>query len=203
MINSISPETINPLDANGGMTLTEFTNIFVEIQNQPAWRSRADREMDYVDGNQLDSDILQKQSALGIPPAIEPLIGPAIEAVTGLEAKTRTDWRITPDADVDQDGDEVAEALNFKLNQAERKSGADKACSEAFLPQCAVGVGWVEVARESDPFKFPYRCTAVHRNEIWWDMLTVSLACPKPAGLSAAAGAMHHRSNCDFPSTKT
>lgn len=72
MIHSISPETINPLDANGGMTLTEFTNIFVEIQNQPAWRSRADKEMDYVDGNQLDSDILQKQQALGIPRPLSP-----------------------------------------------------------------------------------------------------------------------------------
>jgi hypothetical protein len=179
MINSISPETKTEANTNGGMSLTEFTNIFREIQNQPLWRSRADREMDYVDGNQLDSDILRKQQALGIPPAIEPLIGPAIEAVTGLEAKTRTDWRITPDADIDQDGDEVAEALNFKLNQAERKSGADKACSEAFLPQCAVGIGWVEVSRESDPFKFPYRCTGVHRNEIWWDMLDREPGLPK------------------------
>jgi hypothetical protein len=25
--------------------------------------------------------------------------------------------------------------------------------------------------RESDPFKFPYRCKAIHRNEIYWDFL--------------------------------
>ena len=202
MIHSISPETINPLDANGGMTLTEFTNIFVEIQNQPAWRSRADREMDYVDGNQLDSDILQKQSALGIPPAIEPLIGPASEAVTGLEAKTRTDWRITPDADVDQDGDDVAEALNFKLNQAERKSGADKACSDAFLPQCAVGIGWVEVSRESDPFKYPYRCLGVHRNEIWWDMLDREPGLPKARWLVRSRWSDSSQVKLRFPKHK-
>ena len=34
-----------------------------------------------------------------------------------------------------------------------------------------MGIGWVEVARESDPFKYDYRCNAVHRNEIWWDFL--------------------------------
>ena len=182
MIHSISPGTMaaSPDQPEAaGLSLSQFTNIFIEIQNQPAWRAKADKQMDYVDGNQLDADILQKQQAIGIPPAIEPLIGPAIDAVLGLEAKTRTDWRITPDADVEQDGDEVADALNFKLNQAERKSGADKACSDAFLPQCAVGIGWVEVSRESDPFKYPYRCLAVHRNEIFWDMLDREPGLPK------------------------
>ncbi len=178
MIHSISPETMKASDQPdaSGLSLTQFTKIFNEIQNQPAWRTKADKWMDYVDGNQLDSEILQKQKAFGIPPAIEPLIGPAIDAVLGLEAKTRTDWRITPDG---EEGEEVAAALNFKVNQAERKSGADKACSDAFLPQLAVGVGWVEVARESDPFKFPYRCTAIHRNEIWWDMLDKEPGLPK------------------------
>lgn len=154
----------------GNLTLTEFTQFFDEIQNQPAWRSKADREMDYVDGNQLDSEILQKQKAVGIPPAIENLMGPQVKAVAGFEAKTRTDWRVTPDG-VGADGEPVAKALNYKLNQAERASGADSACSEAFKPQYAVGLGWVEVSRESDPFKYPYRCMPVHRNEIWWDML--------------------------------
>lgn len=154
-----------------GLDLPTFTKFFREIQDQPAWRAKADREMDYVDGNQLDSAILQAQKAIGMPPAIEPLIGPAIEAVLGLEAKTRTDWRITAEG---IEGDQVAEALNHKVNQAERTSGADKACSDAFKPQVCVGLGWVEVARESDPFKNPYRCEAVHRNEIFWDMLDKS-----------------------------
>ncbi len=163
-------------DGAGGLSLADFTRIFLEIQNQPAWRSTADRQMDYADGNQLDSDILRKQQLAGIPPAIEDLIGPAVDSVCGYEAKTRTDWRITADGD---DGKEVAEALNFKVNQAERKSGADRACSDAFRPQYCVGIGWVEVARERDPFKFPYRCTAVHRNEIFWDMLDREPGLPK------------------------
>jgi len=170
MINSLSPETAraNEQPGAGGLSLPQFTRFFQEIQNQPAWRGKADTEMEYVDGNQLNAAILQAQKAVGMPPAIEPLIGPAIEAVTGLEAKTRTDWRITADG---IDGDDVADALNYKMNQAERNSGADKACTDAFKPQVCVGLGWVEVARETDPFKYPYRCDSVHRNEIWWDML--------------------------------
>lgn len=159
------------MDLTNGLSLTTFTDWLLELENQPAWRAKADREMEYVDGNQLDSEILQRQKALGMPPAIEPLIGPAVDAVLGFEAKTRTDWRITPDGD--RDGDEVARALNYKLNQAERHSGADKAMGDAFRTQLCVGIGWVEVARESDPFKFPYRCKTVHRNEIFWDWLSV------------------------------
>ena len=169
--------TASDQPAAAGLSLATFTTWFQEIQNQPAWRAKADKEMDYVDGNQLNSEVLEAQRKIGMPPAIEPLIGPAIEAVVGLEAKTRTDWRVTPDGD--SDGDDVAAALNYKLNQAERNSGADKACTDAFKPQTCVGIGWVEVARESDPFKFPYRCKAVHRNEIFWDMLDREPGLPK------------------------
>ena len=171
MTNSLSPETISQQDSKGQLGLTEYTNYLNEIRNQPPWRAKADREMDYVDGNQLDAEILQAQRKLGMPPAIEPLIGPAIEAVLGLEAKTRTDWRVQSDGG-DPTGDEVADALNYKLNQAERNAGADKACTDAFRTQTCVGIGWVEVARETDPFKYPYRCDTVHRNEIYWDFLS-------------------------------
>lgn len=170
-IHSLSEETQNKDAQPGpqGLTLAQYTNFLLEIQNQPPWRAKADKEMDYVDGNQLNAEILRKQAEIGIPPAIEPLIGPAVDAVTGFEAKTRTDWRLTPDNP--GTGDDVASALNYKLNQAERQSKADDACSNAFLPQLCVGLGWVEVARETNPFKFPYRCTAIHRNEIYWDWL--------------------------------
>ena len=119
--------------ADTGLSLKEFTQYLLEIENQPAWRARADREMDYVDGNQLDAEVLQRQQALGMPPAIEPLIGPAIEAVLGLEAKTRTDWRVTADRPGDPEGEQVAAALNYKLNQAERSSRADAEIGRAHV----------------------------------------------------------------------
>lgn len=150
------------------MTPAEFAKILDDCIEQPHWRAAADKEADYADGNQLDSELLNRQKALGIPPAKENIIGPAISAVCGYEAKTRTDWRVTPDGN--PDGQDVADALNFRLNQAERYSKADRAMSEAFKPMAAVGLGWVEVARESDPFGYPYRCRYVHRNEVYWDM---------------------------------
>ena len=151
-------------------TLEDFTGWLREIQEQPAWRGRADKEMDYVDGNQLDSVVLAAQREKGIPPAIEPLIGPVIDSLVGIEALNRRDWLVGSDKR-DEEGEEVAEAFGHKLNQAERMSKADLACSDAYKTQISVGVGWVEVSRDPDPFKYPYRCIPVHRNEIWWDFL--------------------------------
>lgn len=152
------------------LALTEFelSEIFDEIDEQPNWRAVADKEMDYADGNQLDSDLLARQRELGIPPAVEDLISPTLLSVQGYEANVRTDWRVSADGDVG--GQDVADALNFRLNQAERQSKADRACSAAFRSQIACGISWVEVGRETDPFKFPFRCNVIHRNEIFWDM---------------------------------
>ena len=150
------------------ITLQELQDILYEVEEQPAWRSIANSEMDYADGNQLSGELMRRQAELGLPPAIENLIGPQLRAIQGYEATVRTDWRVTPNGEVG--GQDVADALNYKLNQAERNSKADKACSDAFATQIGCGIGWVEVAHESDPFKYPYRCRKVHRNEIHWDM---------------------------------
>lgn len=158
--------------ADIALSINEFATIVREAMAQPPWRVNADKEADYADGNQLDTDLLRKQAALGIPPAKENIIKPAITAVCGFEAKTRTDWRVTPDGD--PGGQDVADALNYKLNQAERHSKADRAMSEAFRAQVTVGLGWVEVKRAPNSLMFPYQCLYVHRNEIWWDMRDTS-----------------------------
>ena len=155
-------------DADAPITVDEFAQFVREAINQPPWRANADKEADYADGNQLDSDLLKKQAALGIPPAKENIIGPAIRSVCGYEAKTRTDWRVTPDSD--PGGQDVADALNYRLNQAERHSHADRALSDAFRPAATVGIGWVEVTRASDrsgstlcmSHQISLRCTARH-----------------------------------------
>jgi len=172
MLDAHTPDTeLQPADAP--ISMDEFAQIVREAINQPPWRANADREADYADGNQLDSELLQKQASLGIPPAKENIIGPTIRAVCGYEAKTRTDWRVTPDGD--PQGQDVADALNYRLNQAERHSHADRALSEAFKSAATVGLGWVEVTRASNVLQFPYKCRSVHRNEIWWDMQSVEL----------------------------
>jgi hypothetical protein len=156
-----------PLNAVAEMEPVEFANILSELQEQPAWRVNSDIESDYYDGNQLDSETLAAMRELGMAPIIENLVAPTVDAVLGLEAKTRLDWKIATNAD--EDFSEVAEAMNYRMKQAESESMADRACSDSFAAQVKAGLGWVEVAREHNPFLYPYRVGFVHRNEVFWD----------------------------------
>ena len=164
-----TPEETEPVDTpDGALTVDEYREIHEEIDNQPReWRAVADREMDYAEGNQLKTELLEAQRQLGIPPSMENLIGAALEGIRGYEEATRTDWRVT--ANGQPGGQDVADAISFKLNEAERNSRADDACGKAFYPQIGVGLGWVEVSKGDDPFGYPYQCLPVSRNEIHWD----------------------------------
>jgi hypothetical protein len=191
--------TDTPAD-DQALSLIEYQEIIAEIEEQPRWRHIADSEMDYADGNQLDGELLKKQRDLGLPPAIENLIGPALRAIQGYEATVRTDWRVTPNGEVG--GQDVADALNYKINQAERNSKADKACSDAFETQIKCGLGWVEVSKETDPFKYPYRCRKIHRNEIHWDMRAVEADLSDARWLRRAKWLRPERIALSFPDHK-
>lgn len=182
------------------LSLIEYQEIINEIEQQPRWRAIADSEMDYADGNQLDGELLKKQRELGLPPAVENLIGPALRAIQGYEATVRTDWRVTPNGEVG--GQDVADALNYKVNQAERNSKADKACSDAFETQIKCGIGWVEVSKETDPFKYPYRCRKIHRNEIHWDMRATEADLSDARWLRRAKWLRPERIALSFPEHK-
>ena len=198
-VTVVSDETDVPANEQT-LSLIEYQEMLNEIEQQPRWRAIADSEMDYADGNQLDGELLKKQRELGLPPAVENLIGPALRAIQGYEASTRTDWRVTPNGEVG--GQDVADALNYKLNQAERNSKADKACSDAFETQIKCGIGWVEVSRETDPFKYPYRCRKIHRNEIHWDMRAVEADLSDARWLRRAKWLRPERIALSFPEHK-
>jgi len=141
-----------------------------EIINQPAWRVEADKCADFYDGNQLSAETVQKLEERGMGPLITNLIAPTVNAVLGMEAKTRTDWRVGADDDKWQD---VAEALSAKMKEAERETQADRAISDAYAQQIKSGFGCVEVSRCSNPFDYRYRCRSLHRRELFWDWRSV------------------------------
>lgn len=154
-----------------GLQSSHVDAMLLEIRNQPNWRITADVEADYYDGNQLDAETLQLYEERGQAPLITNLIKPTIDVVLGMEAKTRTDWKVRPGGGADDDDmtQDVADALSVRLHQAEVESRADRACSDAYASQVKIGIGWCEVSRENNPFASQYRVKAVHRREIWWD----------------------------------
>jgi hypothetical protein len=150
----------------GGMSVDRLDKFLYEIRLQPMWRREADLDAEYYDGNQLDHQTLDDMQRLGLAPLIRNLIKPTIDVALGMEAKTRSDWRVQADNEKHQD---VAEALSAKLHEAERETRADRACSDAYAGMLKTGMAWVEVSREMNPFRYPYRTEAVSRREIFWD----------------------------------
>ena len=146
----------------------QVEQFLFEMMEQPAWRREADRCADFYDGNQLTKEDLDTLQDRGQPALITNIIKPTIDTVLGIEAKSRTDWRVRSEDD-EHCSDEMAEGLSLKLKHAEIESRADRAASDAYAAQIKAGLGWVEVQREHDPFKSPYRVQYIHRREIWWD----------------------------------
>lgn len=149
------------------LTVSEWGNIMLEIQRQPAWRREADRACDYYDGNQIDAPTLQAMSDLGMAPIVENIMAPTIDSVLGMEVKNRLDFIVKPEDD--DSYEDTASAVNHQVNEAERRSKADASCSEAFAAQVKCGLGWVYVGWEEDPFKYLHKSEYVHRNEVHWD----------------------------------
>jgi len=152
--------------ASEKLSQDELENLLKDTQWEGEWRTEATRAAAYYDGNQLTSEVLRQMRERGLAPLTRNLIGPTVDLVLGIEAKSKRDWKIVADQDEDV---EVADAMSAKLKQAERMSNADLACSDAYASMIKAGIGWIEVARESNPFRSPYRVQAVHRREMYWD----------------------------------
>ncbi|MEP7073697.1 MAG: phage portal protein, partial [Nitrosospira sp.] len=148
------------------ISVEAYDRISRELRNQPKWRLDSDTDCDYYDGAQTSVEVIQRLKEAGIPPQDSNLIKPTINAVLGIEARSRTDYKITSD---DEQQAEIAEGLSARIKEVETESRADRAMSDAYSSMIRAGVGWVEVSREFDPLKYPYRVREIHRNEIWWD----------------------------------
>lgn len=154
----------SPITAD--ISIEAYSRISRELRNQPKWRLDSDTDCDYYDGAQTSAALIQRLKDAGIPPQDSNLIKPTINAVLGLEARSRTDYRITSD---DAQQADIAEGLSARIKEVETESRADRAMSDAYSSMIRAGVGWVEVSREFDPLRYPYRVREIHRNEIWWD----------------------------------
>ncbi|MGI9838880.1 hypothetical protein [Vibrio parahaemolyticus] len=150
-----------------GFSLAQLRRLVSNVEAQPNWRDPAQKCCDYYDGNQLAPEVKQVYEERGQPIIINNLIAPAIDAVLGMEARTRTDLVLTAD---DDDGEELRDALQEKFKDAWRLARADRANADAYASQIKAGIGWVEVTRNDDPFYGGgYNIKPVRRQEMWWD----------------------------------
>ena len=148
------------------LSVEAYEKICRDIREQPKWRVDSDTDCNYYDGAQLSRAVMRKLEEAGIPAQDSNFIKPTINAVLGMEARSRTDYKITSD---DEQQDQMAEGLSAKIKEAETESRADRAMSDAYSSMMRSGVGWIEVTRAFNPFEYPYKVREIHRGEIYWD----------------------------------
>jgi len=143
-------------------------SLLSDIASQPQWRGEAAIDMAWRDNKQWSKEQIAYIESLGLNPMHVNLIAPAMDSVTGYEAKHRVDWMITAAA---EEHDEMAEAINHRLNDEMRLAEANASCSEAYGSQAGVGIGWVHVTKNPDPMAAgKLLIEDVHRDEIFWDI---------------------------------
>ena len=150
---------------------TELAKLMSDINTQPDWRTLARRAMSYYDGDQLTPAVKDKLMERGQPITLHNLIKPTVDAVLGMEAKTRTALMVVAD-EPDDEYEELAEALNAEFADVCRLANLDRARQEAYKQQISAGLGWVEVVRNGDPFGPKYKIIHVHRDEVYWDWMS-------------------------------
>lgn len=68
----------------------KLKGIMSDIDNQPPWRSNANKANAFYDGDQISPEMAQILKDRGQPNTIHNLVAPAVDGVLGMEAKTRT-----------------------------------------------------------------------------------------------------------------
>lgn len=153
------------------MTRHQLDLFRYEISRQPFNRREMATDEDFYDGHQFTAEELQQYQDRGIPAVTINLVGPTVDLLLGMEAKSRTDWLVRPEGG--GKADDLALAVTERMQTAEKQTKADDACSAALARQVIAGEGVVEVGYESDPFKYPHRVRAHDWREFWIDPLSV------------------------------
>ena len=137
-----------------------------DIRYEPSWRREAEVDGAFYDGDQLKSETLIRMKELGIPPMVVNMVAPIIDGVTGFEALARSNLKCVPE---DEESYDTAKALNIKLKEAMRLTKFDYHVGQSFTSSAKLGLGWLEVSRQTDPYKYPYRVAMVPWREMFVD----------------------------------
>ena len=151
---------------DGSFSREQLWRFMWEMRMEPDWRSEAEVEMAFYDGDQLSTDMLRKMKDLGFAPIVMNMIAPTIDSVAGWETIARADLMCRPETD---DSYHAAMGLNVKFKEALRMTRFNTHVGHQFKTAVKIGVCWLEVSRNPDPFEYPYRARIVPWREMHVD----------------------------------
>ena len=151
---------------DGSFDREQLWNFMWEMRLEPAWRAEAEVEMAFYDGDQLKTDILRRMKELGMAPIVVNMVAPAIDSVAGWETIARADLMCVP---ATEESYATATGLNVKFKEALRMTRFNTQVGYQFKDAIKIGLSWLEVSRNPDPFGYPYRVGIVPWREMYTD----------------------------------
>ena len=136
-------------------------------RSNTAWRQDSIRAYEYADGNQYDSELIEKYRRFDRPMNPENVIRRWLATIVGMQENNLSDGVVKVD---DDRFEPFSEAMSFKLKECERNSMADRACLDAYAQMAKGGIGWVEVGDPLDVFDYPHAAVTLPWREMYWDM---------------------------------
>ena len=148
-----------------GFPLAALERILSEDESTGAseWRDRTAQAFAYYDGDNMTQDLADKYRKSNMDPRNPNLCARVVNVVLGQEEKSRRDPKAEPDEDEYAD---VADVMGARLKEAQRETGADSEIGEAYAAQVKGGLGWVGVAKRSDPFLYSYLVESIPWREM-------------------------------------
>ena len=154
------------VEPDGGYSIDRLRDFVRDLSQASDWREMCALDHAFYDGDQLKSETLRRMRELGVPPVTVNMIGSMIRAVAGFEVVTRPALTIKPETNEDW---EMATAMNVEFTKALNMTRFNTWLSQAFLDCLVGGISWIEVVRETDPFKYRYKVCLVPWEEMHHD----------------------------------
>ena len=151
---------------DGSYSAGQLQRFLTDIRFEPAWRRDAELESSYYDGDQLKGETIKRLIDLGIPPIIVNMAAATIDSVSGLEVLTRASLRVMEET---EDSHDVATAMNVKFKEAQRLTMFNELTGDQFHEAAKIGISWLEVSRNPDPYEYPYKVSLVPWREMYPD----------------------------------
>ena len=152
---------------DGSLSREQLQMFLWEMNLEPEWRAEAEVSMAFYDGR--PAPVRNAAQNEGVRVCADhgeyDRAGPS-DAVSGWETIARADLMCVPET---EESYQAAMGLNVKFKEALRLTNFNQVIGYQFKEAIKIGVSWIEVTRNPDPFQYPYQVSLVPWREMFCD----------------------------------
>lgn len=151
---------------NPGLTLERIYSYREDQLTWQQWRWESADSEDYEAGNQFSESDRQEMQSNGIPLITINRVHKQVKEVIGILRTNLTDIKLSAE---DPQAEDATDALSVKVHEAERTSKLREAKFAASTDAARIGIGFIELGRDPNPFRPSIKAERAPWREMSWD----------------------------------